>query len=104
MTRYLLTILALTLTGCSAFQTTDDGKYGNSTQGIPVSQLDVEKLKIGMHKRKVADTIGHPPHINPFAPDTWTYTFTKNGQQDPDVLVLTFKNHKLVKIQRSPKS
>ena len=99
---HVITLIALTfLSSCSTLQTTSDGKYGNSTQGIPVSQLETDKLKIGMHKRKVAEIIGHPPHINPFAPDTWTYTFTKNGQQDPDVLVLTFKNHKLTKIQRS---
>ena len=100
--RLLIIIATLALTGCSVLQTTSDSKYGNSNQGIPVSQLDTDKLKIGMHKRKVAELIGHPPHINPFSPDTWTYTYTKNGQQDPDVLVLTFKNHKLIKIQRSP--
>ena len=93
-------ILTLTLSGCSVLSPASESKYGTSNQGIPLNQLDTSKLKLGMRKTEVANLIGYPPHINTFAPDTWTYTYTKNGKQEPESLVLIFnKQHKLVKIR-----
>ena len=94
--------LTLALSGCSVFSPASGSKYGTSNQGIPLNQLDTSKLKLGMRKTEVANLIGYPPHINPFAPDTWTYTYTKNGKQEPESLVLIFnKQHKLVKIHHN---
>jgi len=100
--KYITILLLATLSGCSVFTTTPESKYGTSSQGIPVSQLEVNKLKPGMHKKQVANLIGHPPHINPFSPDTWTYFHMKHGITNPESLVLTFKNNKLTTIRKTP--
>jgi len=101
---YTLLLALLTLTGCSTVTSTEDSKYGTSNQGIPLSSLEIHKLKVGMHKRQVANLIGHPPHINPFSPDTWIYFNMKHGKiQNSETLKLTFANNKLTKIESSNK-
>ncbi len=97
---YYFILLVILLSGCSSMSTSKNSKYGTSSQGIAIKQLDTNKLKIGMHKKQVANLIGHPPHINPFAPDTWTYFQMTHGSIDETVLKLTFKNNKLIKIEK----
>lgn len=88
------------LSGCACVTTNETSKYGTSRQGVALTQLNTEKIKVGMHKREVAEQIGQPPHINPFAPDTWTYSSTTHGVIDQNKqLVLTFTNHKLTHIK-----
>ena len=86
--------------GCATLSTTKDSKYGTSNQGIPITQLELNKIKIGMHKKQVANIIGHPPHINPFAPDVWVYFHMTHGAITKEqALKLTFKDNKLIKIE-----
>ena len=100
MTLNVLLSIMLLLSGCAAVTTSKESKYGTSRQGIALHQLQSEKLKLGMHKREVAEQIGQPPHINPFAPDTWTYSSMTHGTIDQKKqLVLTFTKHKLTHIE-----
>ena len=100
MSPNILLCILLLLSGCAAVTTTKESKYGTSRQGIAINQLQTEKIKLGMHKREVAEKIGQPPHINPFSPDIWTYSSTTHGKIDQKKqLVLTFTNHKLTDIK-----
>lgn len=95
----MLAALSTLVSGCAMFTTSKDSKYGTSSQGVPIKSLDMSRIKAGMHKKQVADIIGHPPHINPFSPDTWTYSHMQHGQLvNGESIVLTFKNNKLKEI------
>lgn len=97
----MLIAMTALLNGCAMFTTSKNSKYGTSTQGVPIKNLDMSKIKAGMHKKQVADVIGHPPHINPFSPDTWTYSHIRHGQTvNGEQIVLSFENNKLKKISR----
>ena len=98
---HYLIITLLLLSGCQSMTTSTNSKYGTSSQGIAIHQLNTSKLKIGMHKKQVANLIGNPPHINPFSPDVWTYYQMTHGSiNQGSVLKLTFKNNKLIKIEK----
>ena len=96
---HLITFLLLVTSGCSVIYPHKDSKYGTSSQGIPLDNVEISKVKTGMNKRQVANLIGTPPHINSFAPDTWTYFHMKHGKISDKKLKLSFKDNKLVNIE-----
>lgn len=96
---HLITLLLLITSGCSIVYPHKDSKYGTSSQGIPLDNIEISKVKTGMSKQQVINLIGSPPHINPFTPDTWVYFHMQHGKVSGKKLKLSFKNNKLVKIE-----
>ncbi|MEC8882117.1 MAG: outer membrane protein assembly factor BamE [Pseudomonadota bacterium] len=96
---YLIAFLLLITSGCSIISPHKDSKYGTSSQGIPLDNIEISKVKTGMSKNQVANLIGTPPHINSFAPDTWVYFHMQHGKVSDKKLKLSFKNNKLVNIE-----
>ena len=88
MIRLLLTIIIITsfLTGCST------GLFSvhkiDIQQGNSLSEADIEKIKPGMQRKQVLETLGRPILLPVLSNDRWEYVYYL---KEPDVAVVTKK-------------
>lgn len=99
--RILLTALFMTaaLLGCKNY----DFSRKYVQQGNILSKARVDRLKIGMSKSDVAILMGTSSISPLFNNDRWDYAYTWRKTNKPMIvrhLVLTFKNDRLVHIER----
>ena len=101
--RFLLLLLALTLTACTHEGTFKlPGVYRiDIQQGSIIDKEMLSRLKPGMDKNQVQFIMGTPTVIDPFHTDRWeyVYTFSKGGRQRKQRHVtLHFEDDKLAYI------
>lgn len=74
-------------------------------QGNIMTADMMKQLKVGMTKAQVANIFGSPVLDNPFAENTWTYVYTmqpSKGKSEKKILVVNFRNGKVVSFQQIP--
>ena len=90
-------LLAVLAVGCSKFP------YRlNVQQGNVITQEMVDKLQLGMDKRKVEFILGTPLVTDVFNRDRWDYIYTfkpSGGEMIERRLILFFENERLVRIE-----
>ena len=88
MFRALLSASAvLVLAGCASQLQSSDSLFGLITpyrmeivQGNVITREQMEKVKVGMSRRQVSDTLGSPLVTDIFHVDRWDYLFTIRRQ------------------------
>lgn len=96
---FIFIVLSTLLTSCAGY----DFSRKNVQQGNILSKARVDRLKIGMSKSDVAILMGTSAISPLFNNDRWDYAYTWRKANKPlskRYLVLTFKNDRLVNIER----
>lgn len=104
VTRLILTLISLTtlLTGCAGY----DFSKRYIQQGNILSKPRIDRLKLGMSKTDAAILMGTSAISPLFNNDRWDYAYTWRKANGPLLrrhLILTFKNDRLINIERMDK-
>jgi outer membrane protein assembly factor BamE len=94
-----LIIVGLLLSGCSVIH-----PYRPSIQqGNVINMSKIRRLKLGMSQNQVVKLLGNPILTNTFDNNRLAYVYTLSPNNGPTInkrLFLTFKNNRLVNIEK----
>ncbi|WP_210395899.1 outer membrane protein assembly factor BamE [Motiliproteus sediminis] len=98
MQKVIISILALTLAGCSFFP----GVHKiDIQQGNVITQEQVDQLRPGMSRSQVRFVLGTPAVTDTFHQDRWDYLYTLQeggGERQQQRLTLYFDDDKLSRL------
>ncbi|PIQ42800.1 MAG: outer membrane assembly protein BamE [Gammaproteobacteria bacterium CG11_big_fil_rev_8_21_14_0_20_46_22] len=97
-----LMLMTLSLAGCGIIH-----EYRPDVQqGNVINWQHVAKLKLGMSKAQATDIMGGKPVlVNTFNDNELIYVYTlwpNRGPSQRSAVILTFKNNRLIKIDKQP--
>lgn len=98
-----LTLSALSLSACGNYGWYPFLYHPTFSQGNMITPQTSDQLKLGMSTEQVKHLMGTPVLETPLSPNTLHYVYTlrvKNKQIEHKQVTLTFKNNRLIDIQK----